>query len=127
MVARDENGVWLTPGGTRQPGESLTRCLRREIREETAIRVEPIRPYAATEQVYTCADPDVTERLSFTVGTHAARPETTELGDLDELPDPSELPAADEEIEAVAWVAELPDQTFRRETGAYVLSASDLW
>lgn len=120
LLIRDENSVWLTPGGTRQPGESLADCVRRELREETGVRVEPLRPYAATEQVYTCREPERFTPISFTVVTYAARPETTELAD------PAELPEADDDIEEVAWVTELPEEMLRREDAAYVLSNAQL-
>jgi A/G-specific adenine glycosylase len=32
-------GLWEFPGGKREPGESLTDCLRREIREELAVEI----------------------------------------------------------------------------------------
>ncbi len=34
---------WVLPGGTPLPGESMAACARREVREETGLRVEPSR------------------------------------------------------------------------------------
>ena len=40
--SRDPDGEWLLlPGGGQRPGEDLLATLRREVREETGIEVEP--------------------------------------------------------------------------------------
>jgi mutator protein MutT len=35
-------GYWEFPGGKREPGESVIDCLKREVHEELALRVEPV-------------------------------------------------------------------------------------
>lgn len=52
---KDDNvlgGYWEFPGGKREPGESLEDCLRRELREELAIKVRPIRALTAIDHDY---------------------------------------------------------------------------
>jgi 8-oxo-dGTP diphosphatase len=54
VLCRDDRDVWLVPGGTREPGESIEDCLRRELREEAgATPVGPVRwlgaHYATTD------------------------------------------------------------------------------
>ncbi len=52
-------GYWEFPGGKREAGESLEECLMRELLEELAIRVRPIRRLTSIEHRY----PDVHVRL----------------------------------------------------------------
>ena len=40
LIRRDDNGNWSMPGGTMDPGESLTGCAVRETLEETGILIE---------------------------------------------------------------------------------------
>jgi ADP-ribose pyrophosphatase YjhB (NUDIX family) len=41
MIQRRDNGRWEPPGGVLEPGETITDGLRREVREETGLDVEP--------------------------------------------------------------------------------------
>lgn len=45
-------GEWEFPGGTREPGETLGKCLARELREELGIEVVVGRKIARVEHIY---------------------------------------------------------------------------
>jgi len=99
----EEDGQWLAPGGEVEPGETLEVALVREIREETGIEIRVERPVAATEVSFVHDG----ERASFYFAHYLATPEGTTLAD-----DPG---TDDEDIEAVAWVADVPKNTVDRE------------
>jgi len=66
-------GYWEFPGGKREPGESVIECLRREVNEELALRVEPVHALRPIDHdyprgrirlhPYVCTTNDATPRL----------------------------------------------------------------
>ena len=45
-------GLWEFPGGHREKGESLARCVRREVREELGITVKVEKEFAVVDHAY---------------------------------------------------------------------------
>ena len=69
LQKREDNGLWGLPGGSVEPGESVTEALVREVREETGLDVERLRligVYSAPEhhQIVTYPNGDVTHYVS---------------------------------------------------------------
>jgi 8-oxo-dGTP diphosphatase len=58
VVCRDDRGVWMLPGGTREAGESIQGCVVRELSEEAGARLAgPLRPIGAHHCVTDLPDP----------------------------------------------------------------------
>src|SRR5205809_7860218 len=99
LQKRDDNGLWGLPGGSVEPGESVTEAVVREVREETGLEVEPVRligVYSAPEhhQIVTYPDGNVIHYVSSSFecrvvsGALACSHESLELGWFD----PERLP-----------------------------------
>jgi ADP-ribose pyrophosphatase YjhB (NUDIX family) len=41
LIRRSDNGLWAIPGGLMDIGEDIARTVRREVKEETGLDVEP--------------------------------------------------------------------------------------
>jgi 8-oxo-dGTP pyrophosphatase MutT (NUDIX family) len=100
LQRRSDNGLWGLPGGSVEPGESVTQAVVREVREETGLEVVPLRligVYSAPEhgQIVTYPDGNVIHYISSSfecrvvAGALALNHESLELGWFD----PERLPA----------------------------------
>lgn len=98
-----DDGAWLLPGGSVQPGESLREAVVREVREETGVEVMPGRPHAVVENAVTHGDAE----RSFRLVAFSARAETTGIG--------TDLGEPGEPIEDAGWFEGLPENVFERE------------
>jgi 8-oxo-dGTP pyrophosphatase MutT (NUDIX family) len=104
LCIRDgEDETWLLPGGTLQRGESLAEGLVREVREETGIDVDPVRPRAVgSSRIGNAADRD--EWTGFRVVLYEATAADTVVGD--------DLGVGEESIVTADWFHELPEPLF---------------
>lgn len=97
-----EHGRWQAPGGEVEDGETHEVAVRREVAEETGVLVDPGELVAVIENRYRFDG----EERAFAFAHY----EATLDGDPTVAADPG---LDDEDIEAVAWHAEIPENTLQ--------------
>lgn len=102
LAYHEDDDQWMAPGGALKPGETLQEGLAREIREETGVAVDPVRPHAVNEWTVTHGEASA----SFCFVLFEADAETTTISD---APDP------DGEITDADWFETPPADTLQRE------------
>jgi ADP-ribose pyrophosphatase YjhB (NUDIX family) len=100
-----EGDTWLLPGGRLKVDESPEAGAKREVEEETGVVVEITDLAAVAEQTFVREDGDAA--YDFYFATFLAEPRSTDLA-----ADPGR---ADEGIDGVAWLPEVPENTFDRD------------
>ncbi|GAB7093329.1 hypothetical protein JCM30237_04810 [Halolamina litorea] len=103
LIYDEDDEAWMLPGGTLQPGESLTESVVREVDEEAGVGIEPGRPHSAIE--VGCTDGE--RSATFTVVGFEATPLSTAVG--------SDLGVGDESITDAGWFTDLPEALFARD------------
>lgn len=111
LAYHGDDASWLLPGGAVAPGESLAGELVREVREETGIAVDPVRPQAIFEYVGRHDG----ETAGFRTVAFEATPISTAPGD--------DLGEAGKPIEDARWFETLPMDVYRRKFAERVLAA----
>jgi len=105
-ITGEDDDRWLLPGGTLHDGETLREGLVREVREETGVDVDPVRPHAVGETRIVNAD-DSDAWTGFRVVLYEASATDTTVGD--------DLGVDDEAIARADWFEELPENVFNPE------------
>jgi ADP-ribose pyrophosphatase YjhB (NUDIX family) len=84
LIRRSDNGLWTIPGGAMEPGEDIAACCRREVLEESGIKVDITRLigiYSNPRHVIEYANGEVRQQFSV---CFACRPVAGELSTSDE-------------------------------------------
>jgi len=97
-----EGETWLLPGGRLEPGESPAAGAAREVHEETGLAVDVTDLGAVAEQTFVREGGD--ESFEFAFATFIADP----------VSDPAGV-APGPEVDGVAWLSSVPENTFDRE------------
>ena len=110
-------GIWSMPGGVVEAGETLTEALLREIREETALTIEPVALAGYREVVV--RDGDGRPLRHFVILCFASRWIAGEPQLNEELSDARWLrPAELAELKTTEGLAEIVAQAFERIEGS---------
>ena len=105
LVRRADNGLWALPGGGMEPGETVTGCAVREVKEETGLDIQVtglVGIFSNPSHVVAYQNGEVRQAFSICL---RARPTNGAIRTSDESPD-------------VAWVRrdELADLDMHPET-----------
>jgi ADP-ribose pyrophosphatase YjhB (NUDIX family) len=110
LVVRDSDADgWSEPAGKQEPGESLETTARREVREETGVEVEIDGVLLATRAIHRHGDRPPLHRLVVVFDARYSGGETRPRPD---------------EIEAVEWVREHPDELRYPAVGTFPITTA---
>ena len=84
FVTRRENGRWVLPGGTLEPGESWLQAAHREVMEETGAALSNVKPIG----MYHCVSEESEPRLPHY--PHPVHVRVVSCADADEVGSPSD-------------------------------------
>ncbi len=111
IVKRSKNSdihaeLWVFPGGILEEGESITECLKREIKEEVGLDIEDKKNYIS-DYVYNRPDGEITLGFCFLVFTNKEKVALSEELDdhkwinLSEFKKYEHIPELDKEIKKI--------------------------
>ncbi|QZP37729.1 NUDIX hydrolase [Halobaculum magnesiiphilum] len=97
---------WALPGGTALPDEPLAATVEREVREESGVVADAVRPHAVHDETIAAADGSVPE-TPFRVVHFELRARKPAVAD-----DLAALGDDDETVRAVEWRERLPEEIY---------------